>query len=151
MFGYYYDVMESKGQKSRLRPHKGQKTVTCPRAIFKQNATRRVKSEKKSEKNVHGVCWRFLKLWIPGFQMRPKSKSCACHDSRNLPYNICVLVYYYQYNRGSLWRGFLQLFVDQLGLYICWDSLEQSFIKALIINVKKHVLITAQNPAETWL
>ena len=34
MFVYCYDVMESKGQKGRIRPHKGQKTVTYPRAFF---------------------------------------------------------------------------------------------------------------------
>ena len=60
MFGYCYDVIESKGQKGRLRPHKGQQTVTCPRAIFYQNGSNIFFFRIAKIKNV--IFWQFA-LW----------------------------------------------------------------------------------------
>ena len=103
-----------------------QQKIKMLQAVCVQIYARCFGSLKKWKKIYHRVVWYHQKEHISGFQMSPKSKSCTFHNSNNLPSNICLQVHYYLHNRGSFWRGFLQPFVAQPGLYICRDSLEQS-------------------------
>ena len=101
---------------------------------------------KKSQKKMFtGYVDGFWNYGFRAFRWDPKSCACMIQEICHTTFvSWCTIT-------NNSFEGDFCNFLWTNCLYICRDSLEQSSIKALIINVKKHVLITAQNPAETWL